>query len=275
MKKWKTWQIVLFAAMCICLNVGGRLLSVRLELPLWADSFGTALCAYIAGPVCGAMVGLAGNVAYSVVNHLSAAYAITSIALGIIVGIAARRNWFDQFYGFMKAASLVMLTALVVSVPLNLLFSAGYTGNKWGDGVVNFLLDKEWPPLLCYILGQLALEFVDKVIVIAAVYLVILIRRWRGNRSDAGTAHRFGTGAAAVILCLSLGLSLSAPARAAGSSDPIDYNDYVQSVYSSSNGLPCGEANSIAQTNDGVLWIGTYAGLYRYNGREFRCVDNY
>ena len=73
MKKWKTWQIVLFAAMCICLNVGGRLLSVRLELPLWADSFGTALCAYIAGPVCGAMVGLAGNVAYSVVNHLSAA----------------------------------------------------------------------------------------------------------------------------------------------------------------------------------------------------------
>ena len=275
MKKWKTWQIVLFAAMCICLNVGGRLLSVRLELPLWADSFGTALCAYIAGPVCGAMVGLAGNVAYSVVNHLSAAYAITSIALGIIVGIAARRNWFDQFYGFMKAASLAMLTALVVSVPLNLLFSAGYTGNKWGDGVVNFLLDKEWPPLLCYILGQLALEFVDKVIVIAAVYLVILIRRWRGNRSDAGTAYRFGTGAASVILCLSLGLSLSAPARAAGSSEPIDYNDYVQSVYSSSNGLPCGEANSIAQTNDGVLWIGTYAGLYRYNGREFRWVDNY
>ena len=29
------------------------------------------------------------------------------------------------------------------------------------------------------------------------------------------------------------------------------------------------------QTNDGVLWIGTYAGLYRYNGREFRWVDDY
>ncbi|MBQ4435858.1 MAG: HD domain-containing protein, partial [Clostridia bacterium] len=53
------------------------------------------------------------------------------------------------------------------------------------------------------------------------------------------------------------------------------YNDYVQSVYSSNNGLPCGESNDIAQTNDGVLWIGTYAGLYRYNGREFRWVDNF
>ncbi len=57
MKNWKTWQIVLFTALCICLNVGGRMASVALELPLWADSFGTALCAYAGGPVCGAMVG--------------------------------------------------------------------------------------------------------------------------------------------------------------------------------------------------------------------------
>ena len=276
MKKWKTWQIVLFTAMCVCLNVGGRLLSVRLGLPLWADSFGTALCAYIAGPVCGAMVGLAGNLAYGAVNHLSAAYAITSVALGFIVGIAAKRSWFDQFYGFMKAASLAMLTALIVSVPVNLLLSDGYTGNKWGDGVVNFLLDKEWPPFLCYLLGQLALEFVDKVITIAAVYLVILVRRWRNSRRSAWTVRRGGTASAAVILCLAMGLSLSSPAEAAATAtEPVDYNDYVQSVYSSSNGLPCGEANDIAQTNDGVLWIGTYAGLYRYNGREFRWVDNY
>ena len=275
MKKWKTWQIVLFTAMCVCLNVGGRFLSVWLELPLWADSFGTALCAYIAGPLCGAMVGLAGNLSYSVVNHLSAAYSLTSIAMGVIVGIAARRNWFDHFYGFMKAASLTMLTALIVSVPLNLLLSDGYTGNKWGNGVINYLLDREWPPVLCYILGQLALEFVDKVLTIAAVYLVILVRHRRAGRSGGGTARRAGAAAAAVILFLSLGLSLSAPANAADASDPTDYNDYVQSVYSSNNGLPCGEANDIAQTNDGVLWIGTYAGLYRYNGREFRWVDNY
>ena len=108
---------------------------------------------------------------------------------------------------------------------------------------------------------------------IAAVYLVVLIRRWRSSRS--GGTGRGGAAAAAVLLVLSLGLSLSAPASAADAPEPTDYNDYVQSVYSSSNGLPCGEANDIAQTNDGVLWIGTYAGLYRYNGREFRWVDNY
>ncbi len=275
MKKRKTWQIVLFVALCVCLNVGGRLLSDRFVLPLWADSIGTALCAYTAGPVCGAMVGLTGNLAYSVVNHLSAAYSITSIAIGMIVGIAAHRNWFDQFYGFMKAATLSMFVALLVSVPLNIMLAGGYTGNEWGNGVIDYLLDKEWPTFLSCVLGQLAVEFADKVLTIAVVYLIILIRRWRDS-SDKEKAILKGSAAAAVtVLCLTFGLPVSASAEGGPLPETKDYNDYVQSIYSSNNGLPCGEANDIAQTNDGVLWIGTYAGLYRYNGREFRWVDNY
>ena len=275
MKERKTWQIVLFVALCVCLNIGGRLLSTRFGLPLWADSIGTALCAYVAGPVCGAMVGLTGNLAYSVVNHLSAAYSITSIAIGMIVGIAAHRNWFDQFYGFMKAATLSVLVALLVSVPLNIMLAGGYTGNEWGDGVIDYLLEKEWPTFLSCVLGQLAIEFADKVFTIAVVYLIILIRRWR-DRSGKEKAILKGSAAAAVmVLFLTFGLPVPASAEAGPLPEPKDYNDYVQSVYSSNNGLPCGEANDIAQTNDGVLWIGTYAGLYRYNGREFRWVDNY
>ena len=277
MKKWRVRKIVLFIAMCICLNICGKLLSVWLELPIWADSFGTALCAYIAGPICGAMVGLTGNLAYSMVNHLSIAYSITSVALGLIVGMAARRRWFDNFYGFMKATTLVMITALVVSVPLNLMLDNGYTGNKWGNGVIDYLLDQNWPPFLCAILGQLAIEFADKVLTIAAVYLVILARRqYRREKKDQKMRQGTAAGtAAALCLSLCLPLAVSGKAEAASLPDSTDYNDYVQSIYSSNNGLPCGEANDIVQTNDGVLWIGTYAGLYRYNGREFRWVDDY
>ncbi len=275
MKNWKTWQIMLFTAICVCLNVCGKLISVWLELPLWSDSFGTALSAYLCGPVCGAMVGLAGNLAYCTINPLSAGYSLTSIALGIIVGIAAQRKWFDRFYGFMKAATLVMITALLVSVPLNLLFSGGYTGNPWGDGVINYLLDQEIWPILCYILGQLAIEFADKVLTIAAVYLVILFRRAGSENEEDKPIGKAGAAGGLMILCLVLSLPMSAKAAPSPETEATDYNDYVQSVYSSNNGLPCGEANDIEQTNDGVLWIGTYAGLYRYNGREFRWVDDY
>ncbi|MBP1584598.1 MAG: HD domain-containing protein [Lachnospiraceae bacterium] len=277
MRNWKTWKIVLFVALCICMNVFGKLLAVHFELPLWADSFGTALCAYVMGPVCGVMVGLAGNLSYSPVNSLSAVYAITSMMLAIIVGNARKRKGFESFYGFMMAATMTMAVALAVSVPINLMFHGGYTGNKWGDGIVDYLLDKNWPIFIGCILGQLALEFADKVLTIAAVYAVILIRKAYHNHNNAKLVQNGTAVGAALILFLTAFMTLLTPASVSAASKPelVDYNDYVQTIYSSNNGLPCGEANDIAQTNDGVLWIGTYAGLYRYNGREFRWIDDY
>ena len=168
MKNWKIWQIIAFVATCVCLNIGGKLLVVRLDLPLWADSFGTVLCAYIGGPICGALVGLTGNLAYGVINQFSAGYSITSIALGIIIGIAAHRKLFDRFYGFMKTASLAMLTALVVSLPVNFILSDGYTGNTWGNAVIDYLLDNQWPRVICCFMGQFAIEFADKILTVAA-----------------------------------------------------------------------------------------------------------
>ena len=275
MRKWKVLRIILFTAVCVGVNIIGKLLAVRFQLPLWADSFGTALCAYIGGPVCGAVVGVTGNIAYSVVNRLSLFYSLTSVAIGVIVGYAAKKKWFNQFYGFMKAASLAMLTALVVSVPLDLILNDGYTGNRWGDGIIDYLLDRDFPGFICTILGQLAIEFADKILTIAAVYIIILIRRIR--KFDESSLEKGITTIASLVLCVSLALSWSLSSNAATSSshEITDYNDYVQNVYSSNNGLPCGEANAIAQTNDGVLWIGTYAGLYRYNGRDFRWIDEY
>ena len=276
MKNWKTWKVVVFTALCLALNIGGQLLSAWQAWPFWLDSLGTALASYIGGPVVGGMVGLTGNLSYAAVNHLSAAYSVTSVALGVIVGIAARKRWFDRFYGFMMAATLSIMVALVVSTPLNHMFLGGYTGNIWGNAVIDYLLDKSWPMPVCAIFGQLAIEFPDKLITILLLYLLVVLKRTRDGRTDADTPRKGGA-AAALMLLICLPMLLAAPARAEEviSEGTVDYNDYVQSVYSSNNGLPCGEANDIAQTNDGVLWIGTYAGLYRYNGREFRWVDDF
>ena len=276
MKDWKTWKIILFTALCVLLNCCGRQLSAWLDLPLWLDSFGTVLCAYCAGPVCGAFVGLTGNLIYGMVNHASVIYSLTNISMGIIVGVARHKRWFETFYGAMKAASLAMILATLVSVPLNVLSNGGYPGNTWGDAIIDYLLDKDWPPFVCYFLGQTAIEFVDKLLTLLALFVVIRVNRWRNNRRKEAKPRR--AAAAAVVLVLLLTAVSVPPARA--ETDPsageiTDYNDFVQSIYSSNNGLPCGEANDVAQTNDGVLWIGTYAGLYRYNGREFRWIDQF
>ncbi len=45
---------------------------------------------------------------------------------------------------------------------------------------------------------------------------------------------------------------------------------FVTTVYNDQNGLPTGEANTILQTKDGYIWIGSYGGLIKYDGTTFR-----
>ncbi|MCH4157136.1 MAG: HD domain-containing protein [Acidaminococcaceae bacterium] len=72
-----------------------------------------------------------------------------------------------------------------------------------------------------------------------------------------------------VYLCLTLALLALAPA--AGAENPRTFlADYTQIYYNLNNGLLSNEVNCVLQTADGFLWVGSYAGLQRYDGQEFQ-----
>src|SRR5690349_19012150 len=50
-------------------------------------------------------------------------------------------------------------------------------------------------------------------------------------------------------------------------------HDYFTDVWMSENGLPDSSVTAIAQTPDGYLWIGTYNGLARFDGKRFVTFD--
>ena len=45
-------------------------------------------------------------------------------------------------------------------------------------------------------------------------------------------------------------------------------------LYNNPNGLPTSEANAITETVEGFIWIGSYAGLIRYDGNNFERFDS-
>ncbi len=49
---------------------------------------------------------------------------------------------------------------------------------------------------------------------------------------------------------------------------------YSAVLYNNSNGLPTSEANAIAETREGFIWIGSYSGLIRYDGSNFERIDS-
>ena len=56
--------------------------------------------------------------------------------------------------------------------------------------------------------------------------------------------------------------------------DPAGRSEGFSAVlYNNANGLPTSEANAITETDDGFIWIGSYAGLIRYDGNTFERID--
>ena len=284
MKKWKIPAYCLLVLVCLGMNYGGSLLAARMNWLVWLDTPGTMLCAYVAGPVCGAMVGLTTNFIFYFASGDPWYYCVVSIAIAIVIGFAGRYRMLRTLFGTLCTSAVAAATAVVVSLPLNLLLGNGNTGNIWGDSVIGFMRELNVPSLFLLPLGQLYMELLDKLIILIALYLILkvvsLIRKLRGKNQDESSGEKSAAKTAVTaLLILALCLtSVPGNIRAEGTDEytgEVNYSDYVQTIYSSNNGLPCGEANDIAQTNDGILWIGTYAGLYRYNGREFRWMDGY
>ncbi len=57
--------------------------------------------------------------------------------------------------------------------------------------------------------------------------------------------------------------------------DPTGQSEgFLAALYDNSNGLPTSEANAITETSDGFIWIGSYAGLIRYDGNTFERIDS-
>lgn len=80
-----------------------------------------------------------------------------------------------------------------------------------------------------------------------------------------------------IFLCSIVGifvpaLSSSAKKTVAGSLTTSG-SGYSYVVYDNTNGLATSEANAIAETEDGFIWIGSYSGLIRYDSNSFVMID--
>ena len=258
--------VIVFA--CVLVNFAGSQLAGNLELPFWMDCFGTMFAAYVLGPISGAIVGITNNIIYSFWNPMSLIYMITSVFIGLTVGHMARKKYFESFFGVTTVAGGVTLGSVLISTVLNLLIWGGSVGNVWGDGVRNYLIERGVPGFLASGIGQLYLEFFDKLITVLLLYLVIRISRRIRKRRDA----RRGT-AVLILLALLLTQAMLFPGEAHAAIET-DYT-YNQQIYNADSGLPGGHANDVVMTNDGILWIGANSGLYRYSGTTFRFMEEF
>ncbi|MBR4607973.1 MAG: HD domain-containing protein [Lachnospiraceae bacterium] len=106
------------------------------------------------------------------------------------------------------------------------------------------------------------------------------MKKWFHPNGKRFLSRLLGGVLAGVLLTVSL---CAEPVLAEGSSSAgvkltVDYTGrsegFAAILYDNTNGLPTAEANAILETRSGLLWIGSYSGLIRYDGNTFTRMDS-
>ena len=147
--KLSTASLVLIPA-CIGINYLGKLFASVLKLPLWLDSIGTCIGGALGGPIIGAICGAANNLIYGFTtgDSITLVYALTSLGIGLAVGIMARLGNMEKISGALITSVIAGLVAVCISTPLNVIF--------WGS-----------------FLDEVVVDVPDKIITILVVYAIL------------------------------------------------------------------------------------------------------
>lgn len=172
--KWNAATIVLIPV-CIGINYLGKLIASLLKLPLWLDSIGTCIGAVLGGPIIGGICGAVNNLVFGLTtgDNITLIYALTSLAIGVAVGVMARVGFMDSFGKAIVTACIAGLAAVVVSTPLNVIFWGGTTGNIWGDALFAATQAANMPVFLGSLLDEVVVDVPDKLLTLIIVFLIV------------------------------------------------------------------------------------------------------
>lgn len=177
MKKQSIWSFRFSTAALVLIptavgiNYIGKLFAGLLKLPLWLDSIGTVLASILAGPVIGALAGAINNIIYGLtVDPISFVYGITSVAIGLTIGILFYKGSISSWAKALVAGLIVGLVATIVSTPINIGFWGGQTGNVWGDALYAIVLAKTDSMWLASFLDEIVVDVPDKLLVVLISY---------------------------------------------------------------------------------------------------------
>lgn len=282
----------LIIAVSIIINLVGRYLAQEFQLPFWLDTIGTCIAVYYTNVFGGIISAVTVNTVFGFSDHISMIYMLVGIVLTLLMRLCAKKGYFESFIPAMMSSFGIGLLAAVVSTPIDIIFYEGRAGNVWGDALFEMLQFYGYPTQVCTFAGECFINIVDKQISVLIVYALMQICKMRkdGYVKTSFNLKKISAFGVALILTLSVLFGVSnclllekeqmVPKESNSSFSKnlikedkyIDFNDYVKVIYNGRNGLPSSEANAIAQTPDGYIWIGGYAGLSRYDGTHFEYI---
>ncbi|MBR3517078.1 MAG: response regulator, partial [Lachnospiraceae bacterium] len=128
--------------------------------------------------------------------------------------------------------------------------------------------------LLCSLLGEAFVDMPDKAVSLIIALLLLRLSERVGSKRKKKEKERAGVAAGMILLLTVTSAGWLAHTVSYAAGDKKDYvADYEPTQYDTANGLAAMEINAVVQTEDGYIWVGTYSGIYRYDGGRFEAMN--
>jgi energy-coupling factor transport system substrate-specific component len=173
-RQFDTRTIVLIP-FAIALNIVlGQAVGAALKIPIYLDSIGTILVGALAGPIPGALTGIAANLIWTYVvpppfhSDIAAAFAIVAAVIGLMAGAFARIGWMRPRP---NSSGQTLVVGAVVAVGLVLLMAWYAYDRFYGSQGIDLLAGTNDPlfQTLGVIIGLLAMAAVVGFVVLLFV----------------------------------------------------------------------------------------------------------
>ncbi len=270
MNKWKKRILVVLIA--LALNVLGRFMAYKTNCPAYLNICGTILAAYIEGPVAGAVTAILSCALSSIFSISDWYILIADVAVAAASGIIAKKNkYFDKFRLIISATAFFSLVRTPILLIINLSVNGGRSGLLIADGIVDYLNRLDSPRWLQFTVTALYISFTDCLTAMLTIFFAWHLQRTYKKKKRAAQLKKELGGKIALGIAIALAAGTVFGNSRSIAEEPVSF---VEKLYNSENGLIGSCLNDIAMTKDGSMWIGTYGGLYRFNGSQFVLMDN-
>lgn len=165
---------LLLIPIAVAVNFVGGQLAVTLKLPFYLDTIGTILVAMLCGPWVGATAGLVTNLVLGITDPVYFPYAIVNVALGLVTGFLARKNFFSTWWKWLISILCMSAISILTAAPITVMLFGGITGS--GSSLITMTLVAAGTNIWqAFFSTELFTTGLDRIISIVLTYLVIIV----------------------------------------------------------------------------------------------------
>ncbi|MCR4616999.1 MAG: response regulator [Lachnospiraceae bacterium] len=272
MNKWNKRIIIAFLG--ILLNIAGRYFAYRFQVPSYANVLGTIIAAYFEGPIVAGIVAVISCCGSTIFSRTDLYFVVADLAVAVTAGFLGKKNrYFENILLTISSTALFAIVRGVVFAFVNYFLYSGRTGMVMSDAIIDYLSNINFPLSFSYLIAAVHVAFTDVFIACFIIYLGIGVTRLYKKKKKAKKLKKaLGGGISLVILTAVLTTGVFAYIKTDSYAGSGVY--FIEKIYNAENGLVGGCLNDIDMTKDGTMWIGTYGGLYRFNGSSFFLIDD-